>query len=218
MRATAPIDRLIRERHLLRHPFYTQWTRGELPLGTLGEYAQQYYRFEANFPRYLGATYAHLPDPAGRRLLLENMNDEEGRDPTHPDLWVDFGRAVGAPARPARFAPPTGPTRGLLRTYERMTMRGTAAEGLGALYAYESQFAEVAAEKSRGLRAHYGITTPSAHEFFRVHTTADVAHSAAERELLDRAVRGSASARAQALRGARSSLGAWWRFLDQFVE
>ncbi|HTT34463.1 MAG TPA: CADD family putative folate metabolism protein [Thermoplasmata archaeon] len=218
MRATAAIDRLIQRRHLLTHPFYTAWTRGELPRSALRSYAEQYYHFEANFPRYVGATYARLPDRRDRRLLLDNLVDEEGRDPTHPDLWLDFGRAVGAPRRAARFRPPTPGTARLLAEYERRTLRGSAAAGLGALYAYESQFPAVAAEKSRGLRAHYGIDDPRAHEFFRVHTEADVAHSAAERALLDRAVRASPRARAEAMKGARGSLGAWWGFLDQWVD
>lgn len=216
MRPTAPIDRLIRERHLLTHPFYTAWSRGELSLPTLREYGQQYYRFESDFPRFVAATYAHLTDPAARRQLLENLVDEEGRDPTHPTLWTDFVRGIGGPARPARFSPPTPATRALCATYEQLTLHGSAAQGLGALYAYEAQFPAVAAEKSRGLRAHYGITDPKTHEFFRVHSVADVEHSAAERRVLGRAIRASPAAQLQALRASRASLGAWWSFLDQF--
>ncbi|HZY92121.1 MAG TPA: CADD family putative folate metabolism protein [Thermoplasmata archaeon] len=217
MRPTRTIDRLLKERHLLTHPFYTAWSRGEVPMETLRGYAQQYYHFESNFPRYVAGTYAHLDDPAARRLLLENLMDEEGRSPTHPELWMEFARAIGAPGRPSQFARPSLLTQRLLSTYERFTVRGPAAGGLGALYAYEAQFPRVAAEKSRGLREQYGITAPSAHEFFRVHTLADVAHSAAERRVLSQAVRGSAKAGQQAVSGARASVGAWWRFLDQFV-
>ncbi|HYK93688.1 MAG TPA: CADD family putative folate metabolism protein [Thermoplasmata archaeon] len=217
MRPTTAIDRLLRQRHLLTHPFYTAWSRGEVSMETLREYAQQYYPFEANFPRYVAGTYAQLRDPAARRLMLENLMDEEGRHPTHPELWMDFARALGAPARPSRFSEPSLLTRRLLSTYERFTLRGSAAAGLGALYAYEAQFPRVAAEKSRGLREQYGITSPAAHEFFRVHTMADVAHSAAERRALANAASASPSASREALAGARASLGAWWRFLDQFV-
>ncbi|MCI4336705.1 MAG: CADD family putative folate metabolism protein [Thermoplasmata archaeon] len=217
MRPTAPIDRLIRQRHLLTHPFYTAWSKGELPIPTLRDYAEQYYRFESDFPRYVAATYAHLTDPAQRRQLLENLVDEEGRDPTHPALWLDFAKGIGGRSNPARFSPPRPATRNLTRTYERLTFDGTAAQGLGALYSYESQFPEVAAEKSRGLRAHYGITDPRTHEFFRVHSEADVEHSAAERRVLARAVRDSPAAQLQALRASRAALGAWWSFLDQFM-
>lgn len=216
MRATDAIDRMLRERQLLTHPFYTAWTRGEVPLPTLREYAQQYYHFEANFPRFVAGTYAHLEDPRARRQLLQNLVDEEGNPPTHPELWMRFARGLGAPRRPEAFHQPSLLTRRLLSTYERFTLRGSAASGLGALYAYEAQFPRIAAEKSRGLRAHYGLTAPSVHEFFRVHTVADVAHSAAERRVLAEAAGRSATAARESISGARASLDAWWRFLDQF--
>ncbi len=217
MRPTATIDRLLRERDLLTHPFYTAWSRGEVPLETLRSYAQQYYHFEANFPRYVAGTYARLTTPEVRRTLLENLVDEEGRNPTHPELWVRFARALGAPALPSRFETPSLLTQRLLSTYERFTLRGSASAGLGALYAYEAQFPRVAAEKSRGLREHYGLTSRAAHEFFRVHTVADVAHSAAERKALAEAARKDPVAARDSVAGARASLHAWWRFLDQFT-
>jgi len=207
------LDRRVRQRHLLRHPFYAAWSRGELPLATLQEYARQYYHFEVNFPRYVAGAYARVTNPRSRRFLLENLIDEEGRSPTHPELWLDFARAIGARTPPPR---PAGPTRRLLSVYERHALRGEAAGALGALYAYESQFPEVAAEKSRGLRANYGIRSKAAHEFFRVHTFADVEHSAAERRLLRDLLRTNPRAGPEAERGLRDSLEAWWSFLDGF--
>ncbi|MGA8543145.1 MAG: CADD family putative folate metabolism protein [Thermoplasmata archaeon] len=211
----APIDLLLRERHLLKHPFYVAWSRGELPLETLRSYAGQYYHFESNFPRYVAAAYAQLRNPAERRVLLDNLTDEEGRDPTHPELWLDFAEGIGVSRRSASSARATPPTRGLLSTYERLTAAGPAS-ALAALYSYESIFPEIAAEKSRGLRAMYGIDDPKAHEFFRVHTGADVEHSRAERGILSAELRRSPSSAPTALRSAKSAIGAWWSFLDGF--
>jgi len=208
------LDRLVRRRHLLKHPFYTAWSNGSLPLATLREYAAQYYHFESNFPRYVAGAYARVGRPQDRRVLLENLVDEEGRSPTHPELWTAFARAIGVRRLNAAPAPAT---RELLRTYEEQSVNGTAPSALGALYAYESQFPEVAREKSRGLRAHYGISSRSAHEFFRVHTVADVAHSAAERQVLSRYLRERTGASTEAVRGLRASLNAWWAFLDGFA-
>lgn len=211
----APIDALLRERHLLKHPFYVAWSKGELPIDTLRSYARQYFQFESNFPRYVGAAYAQLSDPSHRRVLLENLVDEEGRDPTHPALWLDFARAIGASPRSVRAASPLGATRELLGAYEALTARGPAP-ALAALYAYESIFPEIAAEKSRGLRENYGITDPKAHEFFRVHTGADVEHSRAERAILSSRLANLPGERRAAMVAARRSIGAWWNFLDAF--
>jgi pyrroloquinoline-quinone synthase len=213
MTTVRDLDRLVDRRHLLKHPFYTAWSRGTLPIETLREYASQYYHFEVNFPRYVAGAYARIERPEDRRVLLENLVDEEGRSPTHPELWVDFARSVGASVFERR---PTPATRGLLSVYERNAVNGSAPSALGALYAYESQFPKVAAEKSRGLRANYGITARAAHEFFRVHSFADVEHAAAERKVLDHYLRGNPAAGVASARSVRESLAAWWSFLDSF--
>lgn len=214
MTTVRELDRLVARRHLLTHPFYQAWSRGTLPLDTLRDYAGQYDHFESNFPRFVGAAYARLPRPQDRRVLLENLLDEEGRSPTHPELWADFAHAIGVQRL---GVPPRPATTGLLRAYERHTVEGTAPSALGALYAYESQFPEVAREKSRGLRVHYGVRSRDAHEFFRVHSVADVAHSAAERAVLARLLRRDGDAGKEAERGLRASLDAWWDFLDAFT-
>lgn len=84
------------------------------------------------------------------------------------------------------------------------------------MYAYESIFPEVAAEKSRGLRSHYGIRSKAAHEFFRVHSVADVAHSAAERRVMGTLIRESPEAALTMRAEARRSMRGWWSFLDSF--
>ena len=210
------LDREIRGRHLLKHPFYVAWTRGEVTPSVLRSYAGQYYHFESRFPRYVAETYAHLERAQDRRVLLENLMDEEGRDPTHPELWLDFAEAIGSPRRTVQRAPIAPPTKALLATYERLTHGGTAPEALAALYAYESIFPEVAREKSAGLRGHYGIDSPGAHEFFRVHMEADLEHSGAERRILSRLLAGSPTSGPAALRATRQTVAGWWNFLDGF--
>ncbi len=213
MATVQDLDRLVERQHLLKHPFYTAWSRGTLPLQTLREYAGQYYHFEVNFPRYVAGAYARIERPQDRRVLLENLVDEEGRSPTHPELWIDFARSIGAGVVARR---PTPATHGLLRAYEENAVNGTAPSALGALYAYESQFPQVAAEKSRGLRENYGIRSKAAHEFFRVHTFADLEHSAAERRVLSHYLRSDPAAGPAAVRSVRDTLAAWWSFLDSF--
>jgi pyrroloquinoline-quinone synthase len=218
MQPIAAIDADIRRRHLLTHPFYTAWSKGEVPLSTLRDYAGQYYQFEANFPRFVAGAYAHLTNPKHRQVLLENLVDEEGRSPTHPELWLDFARELGVSGRRASTAAPSAGTRGLLDTYEELAVRGDAPSGLGALYAYESIFPEVAAEKSRGLREQYGIRSKLAHEFFRVHTLADREHALAERRILMDQMRRSPRAAVAARAAAQRTTDAWWGFLDGFSQ
>ena len=83
---------------LLKHPFYQAWSNGELTREDLREYASEYWHHVSAFPAYLSALHSHLPDGKLRRVVLENLADEEGlNDGTpHSDLWMDFARGMGA--------------------------------------------------------------------------------------------------------------------------
>ncbi len=89
------IDIDIAEKHLLKHPFYLAWTRGELSKEALREYALQYYHHVAAFPTYLSAVHAKCDDQATRKQLLFNLIDEEAGSPNHPELWKKFAEGLG---------------------------------------------------------------------------------------------------------------------------
>ena len=56
------IDVDIAQKHLLKHPFYLAWARGELTREALTDYARQYYHHVAAFPTYLSAVHANCDD------------------------------------------------------------------------------------------------------------------------------------------------------------
>ena len=68
------IDNDIAEKHLLKHPFYLAWTRGELSREALTDYARQYYHHVAAFPTYLSAVHAKCDDQPTRKQLLDNLS------------------------------------------------------------------------------------------------------------------------------------------------
>ena len=89
------IDRQIAAKHLLTHPFYLAWTRGELSVAALADYARQYYHHVAAFPTYLSAVHARCDDQPTRKQLLDNLVDEEAGSPNHPELWLQFAEGLG---------------------------------------------------------------------------------------------------------------------------
>ncbi len=178
------IDELIAGRHLLAHPFYLAWTRGELSHAALQDYAGQYYHHVAAFPTYLSAVHARCDDQPARRQILANLIDEETGDPNHPELWQQFARALGAKTN-AAMEPET---QSLIETFRAVCGGETMASGLAALYAYESQIPEVSKSKIDGLRKFYGFEDPGAYEYFTVHEQADREHAAVERAMLRRLV------------------------------
>ena len=75
-------------------------------------------------------------------------------------------------------------TQALIDTFRSVCGNGATADGLSALYAYESQIPAVSESKIDGLKKHYGFNDPKGYEYFSVHVEADREHAAAEREML----------------------------------
>ena len=88
------IDQMVQERSLLKHPFYESWNKGELPLDSLREYANQYYHFESAYPTFLSGVHHRCTDREIRQLLLSNLWDEEHGDENHVELWLRFCDAL----------------------------------------------------------------------------------------------------------------------------
>jgi len=178
------IDNDIAEKHLLKHPFYLAWTRGELSKEALTDYAKQYYHHVAAFPTYLSAVHAKCDDQAARKQILSNLIDEEAGSPNHPELWLQFAEGLGLSHVDAQNAEKWPTTKNLIGTFRSVCRDESTAEGLAALYAYESQIPAICESKIDGLKKHYGFTDPKQYEYFSVHIEADREHSGAEREML----------------------------------
>ncbi len=178
------IDNDIAEKHLLKHPFYLAWTRGELSKEALTDYAKQYYHHVAAFPTYLSAVHAGCDDQPTRKQILSNLIDEEAGSPNHPELWKQFAEGLGVEDVDLVQTEKESETKNLIGTFRSVCGDKTTAEGLAALYAYESQIPAICESKIDGLKKHYGFTDPKHYEYFSVHIEADKEHSAAEREML----------------------------------
>jgi pyrroloquinoline-quinone synthase len=207
------IDALIRDRHLLSHPFYTRWREGTLPVEAIQEYTRQYYAFESAFPRLLSAIHSRTEDAVVRQSILDNLWDEEHGAANHAELWLRFAEGMGVQRDEVREAAPNPGTQALMDAYWDLATKGSPAAAIAALYAYEAQVPEVAAEKINGLRDRYGIDDARTLAFFTVHSTLDLEHSEAERDAIRRTT--PTDSEADAARGATSrALDAWWGFLD----
>jgi pyrroloquinoline-quinone synthase len=207
------IDRLVEERSLLKHPFYQAWQAGELTLDALRGYARQYYHHVLNFPRYVSGTHANCHDLAERQELLENLREEEEGPRNHPELWLEFGQALGLRREEMTEAAPLPETIETDRVFTRITKDAPFISGIAALYAYESQVPAVAGTKMEGLKRFYGIDSPEALRFFVVHHSLDVEHSRVTREMVARHGT-TAEAQEQALAAVDKATRALWTFLD----
>jgi pyrroloquinoline-quinone synthase len=207
------IDSKVAAKAMLSHPFYQAWTDGTLSLDTLRAYARQYFHHVEAFPTAVSAVHSNCPDREGRRTLAENLAEEEGIEAgkhDHATLWLMFACGLGEDEGSVRSQQLNSETEALIGTFRRLSRQSYAA-GLGALYAYESQFPGVATAKIEGLVDRYGIADEETLRFFRVHASADVEHSAVCRTLLDRLPE---AGRAEAIAAGEELAGALWNFLS----
>ena len=195
-------------RDLLTHPFYQAWSAGELRAEDLARYAEQY-RFQVHaLPELLRRARALTRDDETDAELSRNLDDEEGRTGVaHARLWEAFGSAVGAAAE----ASPLPETRASAEALTGLVGEDEVT-ALAALWAYEVQTARVAETKEAGLRC-YGVDSPAALRFFRLHGELDVHHARGLLEGIERCLARGASLEAAKTAVERSSQ-AQWTFLD----
>ena len=204
------LNKKLDEYHLLNHPFYKSWNEGKLTREIIKDYAEQYYQHVKAFPRYISATHSLCDDIEKRKILLENLNDEENKDADHPKLWKNFAVAMGADAEKIEKVKADQFTEELIDNFFK-NGRSSYAEGLASLYTYERQIPEIADTKIKGLKKHYGVSSEKELEFFEVHKEADVYHRIECEKLLDGLTK---EEQGKAEKAALSTAKHLWNFLS----
>ncbi len=187
MNLISRLNEIIAEFSLLKHTFYLAWSRGELSQEILQRYAAQYYSQVASFPRFISRVHTNCDQIEARKVLLENLVDEELHGTDHPALWMQFANGLGVSKQAVLDDMPLPETKTMVDTY--YDLAGTDwRDGLCALYAYECQVPEVSASKIEGLKKFYGIDDEKTLEFFTAHQQYDVGHSQQVASLIEKYV------------------------------
>ena len=207
------IEKKIEEHHLLNHSFYKAWNAGELDRSTIQEYAAQYFKHVSAFPRYLSAIHSNCDHIGTRKILLENLNDEEMGPEDHPELWMRFAEGMGNTRDEVKNAVLMEETEELVNTFNQLSRSEDYLKGLAALYCYESMQPEISKTKKEGLQNIYGIKDEETLKFFTVHMQADEWHREVIRNLLVELCN-SKEKKKDVLEAVNSALGALNNFLS----
>ncbi|BAE80789.1 coenzyme PQQ synthesis protein C [Chlamydia felis Fe/C-56] len=209
------LDKNIQEKHMLNHPFYMKWSRGELTKEQLQTYAKDYYLHIKAFPRYLSSLHSRCDNLEARKLLLDNLMDEETGHPNHIDLWKNFAYALGVTEEELENHIPSAAAQKKVDTFLRWCTGDSLSAGISALYTYESQIPAVAETKISGLKQYFGFTAPEDYEYFTVHQDVDVRHSREERELIQALQNNDGN---KVLQASKEVCDALYDFLDSFLD
>ncbi len=206
------INRKIAEKSILKHPFYQEWRMGNLTNTMLKEYAKQYYKHVAAFPQYLSAVHSKIENLDDRKIILQNLMDEENGEKNHINLWINFGKALGLTKEETIEAAGIETTNEFVNNFKKLTAEGSIAEGIASLYAYESQIPKVSEEKINGLVNFYGVDSEQGLEYFKVHMKADVEHSESEAILIEKYA-ADQETQQRVLQAVDATLDAYWSML-----
>lgn len=203
------IKETIEQKHMLNHPFYQCWTMGKLSKAELVDYLKQYFYLEASFPRFMSALHSKTEDAEMRKVMLENLMEEEAGQNNHvAQLLRLCEQGFGFTKEEIAAIEPNQQTKALIAAFEQATNAEEIKQGLAAMVVYKQQVSDVAATKIDGLKEHYGITDENALQFYATHAEVNTSYHA----LLDQVV--DQTNDEQVMEEVVTIRDAFWGFLD----
>src|SRR4030095_7390569 len=210
------IDKILEAKSILKHPFYQKWNEGKLTMNELRDYAKQYYHFVKHFPMFVSSVHSNCTDSDTRKMLVENIADEDGFKTgieDHPALWLKFAKALGVEKTECENTGVCAEVSDSIKAFYELCRNNDYTVGLGALYGYEKQIPEVSQVKINGLKEFYGIEAKDDIAFFTEHHEADIYHSKSELEALVKACK-TDEKKNKVLRAVEKSAKLYWQMLD----
>jgi len=173
------IDQIIEERSLLKHPFYEMWSDGKLTQESLAGYSKEYFQLVKAVPEFMTPIIEKAPTSVITELI-ENQQEESD----HIKPWISFAGELGI------FEDELISYSGLDKTKKAVSdlaeLMNTFDGGACAMYAFEKEIPKISQTKLDGLSEFYQITSDKATEYFKLHTEADIRHTASWRNILEK--------------------------------
>jgi pyrroloquinoline-quinone synthase len=178
----ADLQHTLRQRHPRPHPIRQLLRSGRLTKEQLQAWAKNQFHEFRNIHRFFGVRYQKCPIPQLRRMLLENMVEEEGEDlfggkyPSHQELWLRFGEGIGIQRDDLLNYEPLPGIRSALEMYVSLVQQSHWAVAIGTGLVFEGGGPQRMREEREALEKHYQWIPAQALDFFRAHEYHDEGH------------------------------------------
>jgi len=170
---------MIEEKSLLKHPFYQMWSDGKLTQESLAGYSKEYFQLVKAVPSFMTPIIEKAPDSVISELIA---NQQEESDHVKP--WINFAGELGISKD--ELIPYTGLTKTRKAVSDLNELMNTYEGGACAMYAFEKEIPKISQTKLDGLAEFYGMTSDEATEYFKLHTEADIRHTASWKNILEK--------------------------------
>ena len=173
------IDQIIEERSLLKHPFYEMWSDGKLTQESLAGYSKEYFQLVKAVPEFMTPIIEKAPNSVITELI-ENQQEESD----HIKPWISFAGELGISED--ELISYSGLDKTKKAVSDLSELMNTFDGGACAMYAFEKEIPKISQTKLDGLSEFYQITNDNATEYFKLHTEADIRHTASWKNILEK--------------------------------
>ena len=173
------IDQIIEERSLLKHPFYEMWSDGKLTQESLAGYSKEYFQLVKAVPEFMIPIIERAPNSVITELI-ENQQEESD----HIKPWISFAGELGISEY--ELISYSGLDKTKKAVSDLSELMNTFDGGACAMYAFEKEIPKISQTKLDGLSEFYQITNDNATEYFKLHTEADIRHTASWKNILEK--------------------------------
>jgi len=178
----ADLQQTLQQRHPRPHPIRQLLLSGRLTKEQLQWWARNQFHEFRNIHRFFGIRYHKCPIPELRRMLLENMVEEEGEDlfggkyPSHRELWLQFANGIGIVSDDILNYEPLPGIRAALEMYVSLVQQSHWAVAIGTGLVFEGGGPKRMKEEREAIEKYYPWIPLNCLDFFRAHEYHDEGH------------------------------------------
>ena len=173
------IDQIIEERSLLKHPFYEMWSDGKLTQESLAGYSKEYFQLVKAVPEFMTPIIQQAPNS-----VITELTENQQEESDHIKPWISFAGELGISND--ELISYSGLDKTKKAVSDLSELMTTFDGGACAMYAFEKEIPKISQTKLDGLSEFYQITNDNATEYFKLHTEADIRHTASWRNILEK--------------------------------
>ena len=173
------IDQIIEERSLLKHPFYEMWSDGKLTQESLAGYSKEYFQLVKAVPEFMTPIIEKAPNS-----VITELTENQQEESDHIKPWISFAGELGISED--ELISYSGLDKTKKSVSDLSELMNTFDGGACAMYAFEKEIPKISQTKLDGLSEFYQITSDNATEYFKLHTEADIRHTASWRNILEK--------------------------------
>ena len=173
------IDQIIEERSLLKHPFYEMWSDGKLTQESLAGYSKEYFQLVKAVPEFMTPIIEKAPNS-----VITELTENQQEESDHIKPWISFAGELGISND--ELISYSGLDKTKKAGSDLSELMTTFDGGACAMYAFEKEIPKISQTKLDGLSEFYQITNDNATEYFKLHTEADIRHTASWRNILEK--------------------------------